>query len=227
MIDKNKILVVIPARGGSKGIPYKNIKPLAGKPLIYYSIDIAREITSDENICVSTDDDKIVELIESYGLKVPFKRPDFLSTDTSTTHSVLIHALNFYESLKNTFDIIVLLQPTSPIRSYEQVISAISLYDDQLDMVASVKKSHSATVLCKEDTNGYISLTLNLTGNRRQDVNNYYELNGSIYVINVKSLKLKGMSNFSKIRKYVMDEISSIDIDTEFDWQLAEFYIRN
>ena len=92
-----KYLVVIPARGGSKGIPRKNIKPLAGKPLIYYTIDTARAIVPDEDICVSTDDDGIIQIVENYGLKVYFKRPDELATDTAGTYEVLLHALDFYE----------------------------------------------------------------------------------------------------------------------------------
>ena len=90
-----KILYIIPARGGSKGIPHKNIKLLNGKPLIYYTIDVARQLTTDDHICVSTDDDEIIEVVENYGLKVPFIRPDYLATDTSTTNDVLLHAINF------------------------------------------------------------------------------------------------------------------------------------
>ena len=90
-------LVIIPARGGSKGIPHKNIKELGGKPLICYAIDAARKFTTDDNICVSTDDEDIIKVVEKYGLSVPFKRPDYLATDNAGTNGVLLHALNFYE----------------------------------------------------------------------------------------------------------------------------------
>ena len=90
-------LIIIPARGGSKGIPHKNIKLLNGKPLICYSIDIARQYTTDENICVTTDDNEIISVVEQYGLKVPFVRPAELATDTASSNDVLVHALNFYE----------------------------------------------------------------------------------------------------------------------------------
>ncbi len=89
-------LVIIPARGGSKGIPYKNIKQLQGRPLIYYTIDAARCITDDAHICISTDDNKIIKTVEDYGISVPFKRPDALATDTAGTYEVLLHALNCY-----------------------------------------------------------------------------------------------------------------------------------
>ena len=122
-------LVIIPARGGSKGIPHKNIKPLNGKPLICYSIDVARQFTSDQNICVSTDDDKIIDVVEQYGLQVPFKRPAELATDTASSNDVLLHVLNFYEQQGKTFDVIILLQPTSPFREVGFLKEAMSLFD--------------------------------------------------------------------------------------------------
>ena len=94
-----KYLVVIPARGGSKGIPHKNIKPLCGKPLIYYSIDVARQFTSDENICVTTDDAEIISIVEQRGLKVPFVRPAELATDTCGSNEVIQHAYQFFLSI--------------------------------------------------------------------------------------------------------------------------------
>ena len=87
-----KYLVVIPARGGSKGIPHKNIKSLGGKPLIYYSIDVARQFTTDENICVTTDDAEIISVVEQHGLNVPFVRPAELATDTCGSSEVIQHA---------------------------------------------------------------------------------------------------------------------------------------
>ena len=90
------ILVLIPARGGSKGIPRKNIKILNNKPLIGYAIDVARQFVSDADICVSTDDDEIIKVVEEYGLKVPFKRPDELATDHSGSYGVMLHALEFF-----------------------------------------------------------------------------------------------------------------------------------
>ena len=113
------VLVVIPARGGSKGIPYKNIKLLNGKPLIYYSIDIARQFTTDNNICVTTDDERIIEVVESYGLKVPFKRPDYLATDTCGSSEVIQHAWKFYADKGTHYDAVLLLQPTSPFRKVD------------------------------------------------------------------------------------------------------------
>ena len=221
-----KILFVIPARGGSKGIPHKNIKPLNGKPLIFYSIDVARKLTTDDHICVSTDDDEIIEIVESYGLKVPFKRPDHLATDTATTNDVLLHAIDYYEGMGLFYDLLILLQPTSPLRNATHIREALNLYNDDLDMVVSVKKSQSLSVLCKENEKGFLELCFNQYGARRQDLSPFYEYNGAIYIINVKRLKEKGLSGFTKKKKYVMDEFSSIDIDIPLDWIITEEIIR-
>jgi len=222
-----KALYVIPARGGSKGIPYKNIKPLDGKPLICYSIDVARALASDDDICISTDDGKIIEVVEKYGIKVPFIRPDYLAADDSTTNDVLLHAIQFYEQKGIHYDTIVLLQPTSPLRTKEQVSGALSAYDDSLDMIVSVKQSHAVSVLCQENSEGYVELYFNKDLKRRQDSAHFYEYNGAIYVINVQQLKLHSLSGLNKIRKYVMDEISSVDIDTELDFRIADLYLKS
>lgn len=222
-----KILYVIPARGGSKGIPKKNIKPLNGKPLIYYTIDVARQLTTDENICVSTDDDEIIEVVENYGLKVPFKRPSNLATDTATTNDVLVHAINFYEAREDFYDVLVLLQPTSPLRKAAQVKEAISLYDESIDMVVSVKESHSASVICSENEVGFLEFCFNKSGARRQDIQKYYEYNGAVYIIKIHSLKEIGLSGFTFKKKYVMDEMSSIDIDTQLDWIIIESILKS
>ena len=121
-----KTLVVIPARGGSKGIPHKNIKPLNGKPLICYSIDVARKFTTDEHICVTTDDDEIIKVVEDYGLKVPFKRPEELATDHCGSNEVIQHAYQFYTKQGVQYDAIMLLQPTSPFRKVEFLNEAVS-----------------------------------------------------------------------------------------------------
>lgn len=221
------ILVVIPARAGSKGIPHKNSKELGGKPLISYSIDIARHITSDEHICVSTDDPRILEIANEMRLPVPFVRPTELAGDDATTNDVLLHALNHYLLTGTDYKKILLLQPTSPFRTVVQVEEAIELFTHDIDMVVSVKKSHAASVICHEDTSGYLSLSLNSGARRRQDLPQFYEYNGAIYVINSTSLRNKGMSNFNKKVKYVMDEVSSLDIDSALDWNVAEYLIEH
>mgnify|MGYP002523164524 CR=1 FL=1 len=224
-----KSLVIIPARGGSKGIPHKNIKPLAGKPLIYYTIDVARQIATDEDICVSTDDHEIIQCVEDYGLKIPFVRPAELATDTAGTYEVLLHALNYYESFGKHYDCIVLLQNTSPFRTAEQVKAAISLYHSDLDMVVSVKESATNPYYnCfEDDSEGYLKKTLDSSMlTRRQDAPITYEYNGAIYIINPERLKSVHMGLFDKRKKYVMDALHSVDLDNMIDWKFAEFILK-
>ena len=225
----DNILVIIPARGGSKGIPRKNIKVLNGKPLIEYTIDCARAISSDENICVSTDDDEIIDVVQAYGLHVPFKRPAELASDTAGTYEVLLHALEFYERQGRHFDVVVLLQNTSPFRTPDHVKEALALYDENLDMVVSVKECAANPYYCvfEENAEGYLHVCKgegNIT--RRQDAPKVYEYNGAIYVINVTSLKQMPLNKFTKRRKYIMDELHSLDLDTMIDWQIAEMMLN-
>ncbi len=222
-------LVIIPARGGSKGIPHKNIKPLDGKPLIYYTIDVARQIVSDEDICISTDDAEIIKCVEDYGLKVPFVRPAELASDTAGTYEVLLHALDFYEKQGKQYDVVLLLQNTSPFRTAEQVKEALNIYTSDVDMVVSVNetKTNPYYNCVEEGPDGFLKKTLDSTMlTRRQDAPITYEYNGAIYVMNVEKLKAMHYGKFTKIVKYVMDELHSVDLDTMLDWKYAEFIIN-
>lgn len=227
MEQQMKTLFLIPARGGSKGIPRKNIKELNGKPLIQYSIDVARRLTGDENICVSTDDREIIEVVEKSGLEVPFIRPESLAADTATTNDVICHALNFYKDKGTAYDNIVLLQPTSPLRTADQVKGAMNLYSDDIDMVVSVKENKGSVILFKENAKGYLEHVFDTAnGIRRQDALRLYEYNGAIYVMNSRSILEKSMSGFTKIKKYIMSEKDSIDIDNMLDWKMCEIIIK-
>ena len=228
-MNNRKILCVIPARGGSKGIPHKNIKDLNGKPLITYTIDIARQILNDDDICVTTDNQQIIDVVEKQGLKVPFIRPSHLATDQAATQDVLIHALDFYEQKGQLYDIILLLQPTSPFRLKRHLEEAINLYTDNCDMVVSVREASANPYynLFEEDEFGYLHISKG-KGNftRRQDAPTVWEYNGSIYVINSKSLKTSKISNFPHKIKYQMENIYSLDIDAPLDWIIAEELIK-
>lgn len=224
-----RALVIIPARGGSKGIPHKNIKPLDGKPLIHYTIDVARSIVADEDICVSTDDTEIISVVEQYGLKVPFVRPEELATDTAGTYEVLLHALYYYEEkLNRHYDVVILLQNTSPFRGAEQLKEALKLYRDNIDMVVSVKEcpANPYYSVFEENDDGFLYVCKG-EGNiyRRQDAPKVYEYNGAIYIMNANVLKTTHMHKMKKRVKYVMDDRSSFDLDTMWDWQMAEMMI--
>jgi N-acylneuraminate cytidylyltransferase len=219
-----KTLVVIPARSGSKGLPDKNIKLLNGKPLIHYSIEVAQQIFNNEDICISTDSDKYIKIAEQTGLKVPFVRPETLSTDNATTQDVLLHCLDFYEQKGVSYDYILLLQPTSPFREKKHLEDILIANIEESDMIVSVKETDSNPyyVLLEENEEGYLKKLMKGEFTRRQDCPKVYEYNGSIYLIKVSSLKEKLISSFTKIKKYEMNSKYSLDIDSEIDFKLAE-----
>ena len=231
-----KTLFIIPARGGSKGILGKNSKPLGGKPLIHYSIEFARLFATDEHICLTTDSQIIADCATEIGYNAPFLRPDYLATDTSGSYEVLLHALNFYENLGRKYDTVVLLQPTSPFREKRHLDEAMQiynnemqLYNENLDMIVSVceAKGNPYYNLFEENEGGFLKISKgDGSFTRRQDVPPVFEYNGSIYIINTQSLKEKnGMKAFEHIKKYVMTEAYSIDLDTPTDWEKAEFFL--
>lgn len=211
-------------------MPQKNIKVLNGVPLICYSIDVARQFASDEHICVSTDDAAIRDtVIRERQLEVPFMRPDYLATDEASTYDVLLHALDFYQLAGRTYEAIVLLQPTSPLRQAMHVREALVMYEESApDMVVSVKetKSNPYFTLFEENADGFLVKSKSGNFSRRQDCPKVYEYNGAVYVINVASLRKSILSEFKHIRKYVMDDVSSVDVDTPLDWDIADMLIR-
>lgn len=221
-------MVVIPARAGSKGIPGKNGKLLAGKPLLAYTLEVAKNLVPAAQIVVSTDSPELAALANRFGIDVPFLRPAALATDEAGMFGVLRHALHQYLLSRPMPGSVILLQPTSPFRRAEQVRQAFGLYSPDLDMVASVKqtKANPYFVLFEENREGLLekSKTLPTEVNRRQDAPKVYELNGAVYVINPAALEAHdSFADFARIRKYEMDSVTSVDLDTKLDWEFAEF----
>lgn len=223
-----KTLVLIPARSGSKGIPGKNIKKLAGKPLIQYTIEAAKAVFPTEDILVSTDAKEISKVAENCGLSVPFLRPADLSTDHSSSHDVIIHALEYMKNQGREYNTLVLLQPTSPFRNGAHIQEALKEFKSEIDMVVSVKESEENPyyTLFEESENGFLKHSKEGNFTRRQDCPSVYTYNGAIYIVNIKSLLEKPMSKFTKVKKYVMSELESIDLDTPLDWDLAELVLE-
>lgn len=228
-----KYLYIIPARGGSKGIPHKNIKLLSGKPLIKYTMDVARYLANDEDICMTSDSDNIIQLVESLGLHVPFKRPKALASDTASSYDTILHAIKYYsEVLDREYDAIVLLQPTSPFRTVSDVSKAVKIFEQnpEVDMVVGAIEAKSNPYYdCFElDKKGCL---VQSKGNgqytRRQDVPKVWEFSGSVYVCRVQSLLKTNMSHFKRITKVEIDVENALDLDTLFDWNLAEMIIEN
>lgn len=224
-------LFLITARGGSKGIPNKNIKSLGGKPLINYSIEYARNFVSDAFICLSTDSESIANEARKTGLEVPFLRPSELATDEATSNDVILHALKHYNN-KINLKKVVLLQPTSPFRLKEHLQRALNIFDDfeKTDMVVGVKttKTNPYQVLFEENKNGFLQKVLNSSNySRRQDFPKVFEINGAIYVYKVDSLLGKPIAEFEDVRYLEMPALNSVDIDYPIDWQWAEFLLKN
>lgn len=199
-----KILFLIPARKGSKGLPNKNIKLLCGKPLIQYTIDFVLSIKSDfDEVCITTNDLRVIDIAQANGINIPFVRPESLSDDNASSNDVIRHALNYYEDLNIKFDAVLYLQPTSPFRNTDDFNSLLSEYSSELDMVATVKlsKDNPYFTLFEEDEFGYLRKSKESDFQRRQDCPDVYVLNGSMYLINPQSIKQTKISDFKKVKK--------------------------
>ncbi|MBD5231807.1 MAG: acylneuraminate cytidylyltransferase family protein [Bacteroidales bacterium] len=225
-----RYLYIIPARGGSKGIPGKNIKPLAGKPLLCHSVDHALAAGADPaDICLTTDSQQVRRVGEEYGLTVPFLRPAELSTDTAGSREVMLHALDFYEQLRGKYDAIVLLQPTSPLRTAEDIIKARELYSPEIDMVVSVTEAATNPYYNAFETAPDGTLHISKGDGlytRRQDAPKVWEYNGAVYVINPDSLRHMPLGSFPRRIPLPMPRNRSLDLDTPLDWLLMEQLLK-
>lgn len=225
-----RILYIIPARKGSKGLLGKNTKLLGDKSLIEYSIDFALSVFKNEDaLCISTNDEAVIAIAESKGISIPFIRPEELANDSASIHDVIIHAINQYEKFNQTFDAVLLLQPTSPFRIKDDFTNLIKEFSIDIDMVVSVKlaKENPYFTLFEENSEGFLYKSKIGNYERRQDCPEVYAFNGSMYLINVASIKKLRIADFKNIKKIIMPEDRSVDIDTIADWTLAEFYLKN
>lgn len=221
-----KILAIIPARGGSKGVPRKNVRLLGNKPLIEYSIDAAIESNVFEKIVVSTDDEEIAIAAEIAGCKPPFIRPTELAQDDSTSISVVLHAINFFEQQNIFFDAVCLLQPTSPFREKGFINKAINVFietnSDSLISVLPVPHEYNPHWVF-EELNGTLKIS---TGDetiipRRQELPKAYHRDGSLYITKTETLKKE--SFFGKKISYIeSNKEFYVNIDTFKDWEMAE-----
>lgn len=231
MYQGKTFLAIIPARSGSKRLPNKNIKELYGKPLIAWSIEVGLQSKYIDNVVVSTDSQEYANIAKKYGAEVPCIRPQNLSQDSSTTFDSIKHMIDFYtDELNKRFDYIVLLQPTSPLRTSQHIDEAIELLiKKQANSIVSVCQcDHSPlwsnTLPSDESMENFLNpQILNL---RSQDLPTYYRLNGAIYIAKTPSL-LECKSFFTdKCFAYRMLQDYSIDIDTQLDFDFCEFYLQ-
>lgn len=230
MGSKNKTLWLIPARGGSKGIPNKNLKPFCGESLVSRAVKQALLCArSEDTIFLSTESEEIKAEGERNGIEIPFLRPDELASDTASTYSVILHVLDELKKLGKEFEKVVLLQPTSPFRTLEDIKRSLSLWTPGIDMVVSVTESKSNPYFNLFETNpeGFL---IHSKGDgeysRRQDAPKVWEYNGAVYVMSTGSLLKYPMSHFKKIIPFEMPSSRSIDLDTPQDWEIAEIIYR-
>lgn len=231
MYKNKKILCVIPARGGSKGLPGKNIKLLCGKPLIAYSIEHARRSKYIDRTIVSTDTREIAAIARRQGAEVPFLRPKKLARDKSSTVDALLHAADWMEKKEEfNFDIIVLLHVTTPLRSTEDVDKSIELlFKGTVDNVFSVTEAHRNPYfnMVEVKKNGKVALVKNGLYVTRQSAPRVYDMNSSIYVWWKDVLKNKKSVFPGKTRVYLMPKERSVDIDDHVDFKIAEMLLKN
>ena len=227
MIHGKSILVVIPARGGSKRLPRKNIIPLCGKPIIGWTIEAAQFSKYVDAIIVSTDDIEIREYAKTTGVDTIF-RPAQLATDTATSFDVIEHVL---ESTKEKYDFTILLQPTSPLRNSTHIDEACELLiERKANSIISVSEPDHSPLWSNrlpEDGDMVNFLDPAIRNTRSQDLPVFYRINGAIYICQTTALLNEGSFYQSEsMFAYVMDEQYSIDIDTKRDWMLCELIMN-
>lgn len=226
-MGKYKILAIIPARAGSKGLPKKNSMVLNGKPLISWTIDAALDSSVFSQVVVSTDCPKLAEIANQCGANVPFLRPASLSTDSALTSDVIIHALEHFKCRGSEFDIVVLLQPTSPLRTSDDILRALEYFVTQKDKSSLVSVCEAPSKigwLLSEADNGRIRFCFEVSpiNLSRQNLPRYFLPNGAIFISWVRSFFKEQTFYTENSVKFLMPAERSIDIDTQEDFVEAE-----
>lgn len=227
-MNKKRVLAIIPARGGSKGIPRKNLLEIGGKPLIAYSIQCAKQIERINSVVVSTDDSEIAEVAIKYGARIPVLRPKELADDHAKTIDAVEHMLEFLESCGEVYDTVVLLQPTQPFRSLNDVERALNFFEaNNSQGVLTVSRVQEHPLLMRYMTNeGYLSQLLSKESTvRRQDMEPVFRVNGAVYV-NAREDYRRGVSLNDNPLGVLSGEGASIDIDSWKDVEEAEFFLK-
>lgn len=228
MINDKRTLALVPARAGSKGLPGKNIRRMCGKPLIGWSIEQGRESRYVDKILVSTDSEEIASVAREYGASAPFLRPQDLASDTASSIDVIFHAIDFLEQQGERYDYLVLLEPTSPLRELSDIDGAIELcvLSPQISSVVGVAKvdnTHPSFLYSIENGKLKPMQGRQPTGLRRQDLGqNYYYLEGSIYVASIPTLRKERTFYHDATAPWIVDKYKAIEIDTVADFVIAD-----
>ena len=237
MINNKKILAVVLARGGSKGVPRKNIKILCNKPLIAWSIEAAKKSKYLDKLIVSTDDSEIAQVAREYGAEVPFTRPAELATDTAASVDVLLHALDFFEQAGEKYDYIIQLDPTSPLRTVDDIDNALEMLNNHNSAKAIVsmvkpESSHPDFVVTLTETGLIRPLGQGLGGfgappKRRQELEDYYFPEGTVYISEVETLKKRKNVYHELTLAYPVERYKQFEIDDEMDFILIEALMKS
>lgn len=230
MIEQYRVTALIPARGGSKRLPRKNVKLLGNKPLIAWSIETAKSSKYIDRVVVSTDDEEIKQISEQYGAEVPFLRPEHLSNDHASSFDVIKHAIGFLR-LDQANELIVLLQPTSPLRLVSELDTALEFFiaKNAKGVVSVSEAEHSPMWSNTLPENGCMAdfIRPEVQGKRSQDLPKFFRLNGSIYIYETLNLLEQGKIFFNEsVYGFETSSETSVDIDTALDFKIAETILR-
>lgn len=224
-----KVVAVIPARGGSKRLPGKNLIDLAGKPLIAWTIEAAIKSRVFDDIVVSSDDEHILAVASKYDDIITLKRPDHLASDTATTTDAVAHALEELEGRgTRAHDVVVVLQPTSPLRQAEDITAAFNQFrhDQSATLVSVCELDHPIEWSGTLDSNGHLT-GLNDSLRRSQDYEKHYRLNGAIYICRRENVQVGSALITGVPLAYVMPHLRSMDVDTRLDLKLCELILND
>ena len=234
MINEKSVIAIIPARGGSKGLPRKNVLPLAGKPLIVWSMDAAAKSKYIDRCIISTDDEEIAQVARENGGDVPFMRPDYLSTDIASSFDVIEHAIEFLNQSDQHYDYLVLLEPTSPLRGLDDIDVALEVLfhnrevADSIVSVSQVESSHPAFDIRINKAGliaPYIGEGFQIL--RRQEIEELYFFEGTIYISKVDVLLEQKAFYHNRTLPYKVPRWKSLEIDEIVDLICAEAIINN
>jgi len=233
MYKDKTFLAIIPARGGSKGLPGKNIKELCGKPLIAWSIEAGLKSKYLDEVVVSTDYQSIADIAKEYGASAPFLRPDYLASDTATSFDAVKHTIDYYKNeLNREFDYIVLLEPTSPLREMTDIDNAIEqLLNSSADSIVGISKTEdqNPAFLVNKDSSDFISGYQNkdMKVLRRQDILDVYFFEGTIYVSKSDVLLVKKTFYHKNTIGYEVPKYKSLEIDDIDDFIMVEAIMKH
>lgn len=227
MIHGKSVLALVPARGGSKGLPGKNVRPLLGKPLIGWSIDQGRASKYVDAVVVSTDDDAIAVAARAHGAELPFMRPLELASDTASSIDVILHALDALEQAGRRYDVLVLLEPTSPLRETADIDAALEALLDNTEAqsivgVAKVEAGHPSFLLRRNGKLLEPYAPQEFGAKRRQDLDELFFLEGTVYITWVEALRERRGFYHERTMPYIVPKYKSFEVDDLTDFTVIE-----